>query len=294
MSKSQVYKYSYFQGEKIIETDEGKFLVIPRCNDKEKIFHYLEQRDFPFFLPMNNSIRDEYEIYPYVVDNMDNSDKAIDLIHILSLLHIKTTSYQEVVLDRVKEIYEQLSFKIEDQMKYYQKLQDEIESHVYMAPDEYLLIRNISLVYENLNFSKHYLEEWYRLKKESGKERVVFLHRQPALDNFIDIKTPYFIHWDLSEKGYPIYDFLYFFKRHYQELEMDSLFKIYQSKFQFTNDEMCLFFSLLLCDDKIELLDNPYQSTISVEHKILYALRSKEFILKQNHKNQETDESKFD
>ena len=67
-----------------------------------------------------------------------------------------------------------------------------------------------------------------------------------VLSNFVDRKTPYFIHWDLSEKGYPIYDFLYFFKNHYSNLEMNSLFQIYQSKFQFTQDENVFVFCLLL------------------------------------------------
>ena len=38
-------------------------------------------------------------------------DKAVDLIHILSLLHIKTTSYQEVAMDSIKEMYEDISKK---------------------------------------------------------------------------------------------------------------------------------------------------------------------------------------
>ena len=64
---------------------------------------------------------------------------------------------------------------------YYHQLQDDIEAHIYMAPDEYLLIRNISLLYENLNFSRRYLDDWYELKKDATRERVVFLHKQPCL-----------------------------------------------------------------------------------------------------------------
>ena len=103
MSKFNISKCSYIHGDKFIETPRGKFIITPKSNDKVKIFRYLEQRDFPFFLPMENSISDSYELYPYVEDDILFEDKAIDLVHILSLLHIKTTSYQEVAMDSVKK-----------------------------------------------------------------------------------------------------------------------------------------------------------------------------------------------
>lgn len=294
MSKFNISKCSYIHGDKFIETPRGKFIITPKSNDKVKIFRYLEQRDFPFFLPMENSISDSYELYPYVEDDILFEDKAIDLVHILSLLHIKTTSYQEVAMDSVKKMYEDISNKIEQLDAYYHKLHDDIEAHIYMAPDEYLLVRNISLLYENLFLSKRYLDDWYDLKKDSTRERVVLLHKQPCLSNFVDRKTPYFIHWDLSEKGYPISDFLYFFKQHYSILEMNSLFQIYQSKFQFTKDEMYLFFSLLLLDCEISFSSDHYKNTILVHESIFYSSKVNSFILKQNQKDQETNESKFD
>lgn len=293
MSDLKIRRCFYIHGEKIIDTPDGEFLVTPRCNDKLKIFDYLENKDFPFFLPMRNSSSDSYEVYPYIVDSMEPSDKAVDLIHVLSLLHIKTTSYREVQMDSIKEIYETTLQKIDSLKEYYYQLQDVIEEHIYMAPDEYLLIRNISLLYENLNLSREYLNEWYESKKDEKKERVVFLHRQPSLSNFIDFKTPYFIHWDLSEKGYPIYDFLYFYRCHYLELEMDSLFQVYQSKFLFTSDEKALFLCLLLLDEKIDLSDNHYQNTILVHHRILYSAKARDFVLKQNQEYQEANENKF-
>ena len=99
----------------------------------------------------------------------------MDLVHILSLLHIKTTSFQEVKLDAVKEMYEHLLAEIEDLDQYYHQLQDEFESHIYMAPDEYLLIRNISLLYENLYLCRKYLEDWYQ-KRRILVENVLFYY----------------------------------------------------------------------------------------------------------------------
>ncbi len=294
MNKSDICKYSYIDGDRVIETEKGKFFITPRCNNKSDMFRYLEQKDFPFFLPMENSDREPYEVYSYVEDDMNFDDKAIDLVHILSLLHIKTTTYQEVVMDSVKELYEGISAEIESLEKYYHELQDEMETHVYMAPDEYLFLRNISILYENLHRSREYLESWYQLKKDATRERVVFLHMQPSLATFIDRKTPYFVHWDLSRKGYVVYDFLYFYKKDYIAVEMESLFQIYQSKYRFTRDEEYLFFCLVLLDEKITFDLGCYENIIFIQKKFFYAFKAREFVLKQNHENEETNQTKFD
>lgn len=290
MSDLDIYKYSYIDGDKVVETEEGKFFITPKCNDKAQIFRYLEQKNFPFFLPMANSFRDSYEIYPYVDDGALPADKALDLIHILSLLHIKTTTYQTVVMDKVKELYESISSQIQADMVYYQALQDEIETHIYMAPDEALFMKNVSLFYQNLQNSREYLELWYETKKGQKEERVVFLHKQPCLSFFVDQKTPYFTHWDFSDKGYVIYDFLFFYKKDYTVVEMNPLFQIYQSKYKFNEDEMFLFYCLLLLDERMEFVSsNHYESTIVVQKHVSYAKAVSQFILKQNQKDKETD-----
>ena len=293
MNNFTIYRCYYIHGEKVIDTDKGKFFVTPKCNDKEQLFRFLEKRDFPFFLPIYKIDKDSYEIYPYCDDFMPVNDKAVDLIHVLSLLHIKTTSYQEVSIDSVKKSYESFLKKINSLEQYYHQLQEGFESHIYMAPAEYLFIRNVSLLYENLIFCKKYINQWYKIKSKLQRERLVLLHKKPWLSNFVDQKTPYFTHWDLAEKGYPIYDFLSFYQKHYLELEMSSLFQIYQSNFQFSEEENYLFYCLLLLQDRIAFSDNCFQNTVVVHQHIVYAFKVKEFILEQNQKNQETDESKF-
>lgn len=293
MTNSNILKCSYIHGEKIIDTDQGKFMITPKCNDKHKIFRYLEQRDFPFFLPMEDLSDDKDEVYRYDFDDVDLEDKAVDLVHLLSLLHIKTTSYRDITMDAVKELYEDLSSRIEQEITYYRNLQDTMESHVYMSPDHYFLIRNISLFYDNLELSRSFLEQWYEIKQDSKRERVVFLHKMPSLLHFVDKKPAYFTHWDLSEKGYPVYDFLYFYQKHFQELEMSSLYEIYQSRFLFSKDEEYLFFSLLLLSDVFSFTSDIYQNTVLLQQLILYQLKARDFVLKQNHKNQETNNQEF-
>ena len=161
MNSSYFHNCFYVRGKKVIETDEGKFFIVPKSRDKKKIFHYLEMKKFPFFLPVEIVNRNSYEIYRYVEDDTNIHDKAIDLVHILSLLHVKTTTYQEVVLDNVKKLYEDILNQLDILFQFYEKLVENIESHIYMSPDEYLFIRNSSLFYQNLEQSRHYLELWY-------------------------------------------------------------------------------------------------------------------------------------
>lgn len=288
-----ICRCSYIRGKKVIETDQGKFFIVPRSSDTKKTFHYLEMKKFPFFLPMETLYENSYEVYRYLEDDIDIHDKSIDLVHILSLLHIKTTTYQEVVLDNVKKLYEEILNKLDLLFKFYQELGDNIESHIYMSPDEYLFIRNISLFYQNLEQSRNYLELWYQYKKNTSKERVVFLHGQPCLDTFIDGDNPYFMDWEFSQKGYIIYDFLYFYKKNCLVLEMQSLFQIYQSKYPFSEDEMYLFFCLILLDEEIEFTSNYYENTVRVQNRVSYASRTRQFILEQNQKNQKTDQGEF-
>ena len=293
MNNLNVYRHFYIHGKKIIETDQGKFFIVPRCSDKEKTFHYLESKKFSFFLPMKKLYRDSYEVYQYVEDETDIHDKSIDLVHILSLLHIKTTTYQEVVLDCVKKLYEDILSQLDSLFQFYQKLQEEIETHIYMSPHEYLFIRNISLFYRNLEQSRNYLELWYQKKKNNSKERIVFLHGKPCLDTFIDSASPYFIDWDVAHKGYVIYDFLYFYKKNCLVLEMQSLFQIYQSKYSFLEDEMYLFLCLILLDEKIDFTSNYYENTLLVQNRLSYAMKARQFVLEQNQKNQETNQEEF-
>lgn len=283
-------KFSYVFGDKIIENDKGKFFITPKCNDKNKIFEYLEQKKFPYFLPVIYDSSRHYEMYPYIEENKLVEDKAIDFVHILSLLHIKTTTYREVVLNDVEKLYQSLSKKIEKKSHDYQVLQNQFEQHVYMSPDEYLFMRNINLFYDSLNMARMYLEEWKSLKENNSQERVVFLHGKPSLSSFIDIDNPYFIHWDLSHKGYVIYDFLFFYQTDFDVVEMESLFQIYQTKYPFMQDEMYLFYCYLLLGKDFDFSHGYYENTLIIQKMIQYLEKTREFVLKQNQKDQETNE----
>ena len=237
---------------------------------------------------------EDYDVFPYVDEiELPKNEKAIDLVNILSLLNNKTTFYQKVVLDEVKKTYENINEKIDYLNKYYFDLQDIIEQKVYMSPEEYLLIRNMSLVYSSLNFSKEKLEQWYKYKVNQKKERIVLLHNKPSLDHLLIGNQKQLISWNNYKRDIPIYDFLYFYKENYLEIEMPSLFELYQSKFYYTKDEYLLFLVLLTIPEKIVFTKNHFNDCQKVYKMIQYLLKTRDFVLKENEKYPEENENKF-
>ena len=286
---------SYKNNSKILETDEGKFILKSKRTNKEQLFNYLKDRNFNNFLPLENNSNEPYELYRFINETtISPQDKAIDLKYILSMLHIKTTTYEEINLDQIKKIYEMTKNEISSLKNYYLDLQDYIETKVYMSPAEYLLIRHISKIHSALNYADNTLENWYKEKKVQKKERRVLLHRNLTLDHFLKEKTAYFINWDYSRKGLVIYDFLNFYKNEYQNLEMESLFELYQSKYRYTKDEKLLFLSLLAIPYKVDFKKTNYINTLEVRKLIIYVEKTNRFISKEYEKDQKAYQEKFE
>lgn len=277
---------------KIIDTDKGKF-VLKKSSSKEKgLYEYLQNKNFPYLLEKDEV--DDFNVYPYIQEiNEEKEEKAIDLVYILSILHNKTLFYRKIVMDQVKEIYEEYSSRLDYLNYYYHDLQDMVEQKVYMSPAEYLFIRNVSLIYSALNYSKSNLKMWYEEKINQKKERVVLLHNKPSLDHILIGEDKKLISWEHYTKGSPIFDFLHFYQKNYLEVEMTSLFQMYQSRFPYTPDEFLLFFSLISMPEKIVFTSNHYQNTVQVYRVVKYVEKTKDFVLKEDEKNQKEDKDKF-
>ncbi len=287
-------KIGYKGHSKIIDTDKGKFVLKEKRNNLSEIHNYLSLKKYYSYLPITNDYNDNYELYPFIEEVCtDCSSKAVDLIYELSMLHVKTTTYEEVNLDEIKKIYEDTNKQIDYLYKYYLDLQDYIEGNVYMAPSEYLLIRNISNIYKMLNFSKEKINEWYQETEKLKKQRYVLLNNNLKLDHFLEGKNNYFINWDKAKRGIVVYDFLNFFHNNYLDLDMKSLYDLYQAKYPFTKDEKNLFLALLAIPFKIDFKDSNYVNTLKVKNLVIYLNKVLVFISEENEKYQEIDEYKF-
>lgn len=288
-----IRKYKEFRNIKIIDTDKGKYVIKNRNKYNDNIYEYLTNKNFNYILEREKI--DDYELFPFIEEvEIPNEEKAIELVYILSLLHNKTTYYREIILDRVKNIYETLTEEIKYLDYYYHDLQDMIEQKVYMSPGEYLLIRNISLVYSSLEYAKKNLDEWFKHKKKQNKERVVLLHNKPNLEHLLIGESKQLISWNNAKRDIPIYDFIYFYKSDYLDLEMNTLFDIYQSKFLYTEDEKLLFLTILSIPKKIAFTKNNYDDCYEIFKFVKYIEKTRDFILKENEKTEKTDDDELE
>ena len=287
----RINKYEEKSNVKIIDTDNGKY-VLKQSKDDNELYKYLDNKQFNYYLEHEKI--DEYNVFPYVEEvNVPKEDKAIDLVYLLSILHNKTLFYRNVVIDDVKKQYENLNQEIDNINKFYFEKQDIIEQKIYMSPEEYLLIRNASLIYSSLTFAKEKLKEWYQYKIKQKKERIVLLHNKPSLDHLLINDKKILISWDNYKRDIPIYDFLYFYKNNYNKLEMISLFDIYNSKFSYTKDEYLLFLVFLAMPKKVEFTSHHFNNTVEVQHLVDYLNTTRDFILKYNKEDKTKDKEEF-
>lgn len=284
MKNNQIHK------TRVICNNDKKYIYKTRLKNKEDLFNYLRSKDFMNFLLCKRET-EKYEIYPYIIeDNLPPEDKAQELIYLLSLLHSKTTTYKTVNIDEVKELYENTKMQINNLRLYYYDMQDFIETKIIMSPEEQLLINNVSNFYKALNYSEYKLDKWLELKQKEKTERITQLHNNICLKHFlINQENKYLIDWEYASKGIVIYDFLKFYQNEIDNLEMLPLFKIYQSKYQYTKSEQLLFESLIAIPSKIEFNQSHIVNTINTRKVVDYVNKTSIFLSEYNKENQESD-----
>lgn len=289
-----IRSYKYLNKVCLIDTNRGKFVLKKKKEDSHRVFDYLLSRNFEFFLyPEDINLPDMF-VYSYIDEvKMLDSEKAVDLMYIMASLHNKTTSYEKISMDKVKAIYEEKVSNFDYLMNYYNDLEEAMSMRNYPAPWEYNLLINISKVYSCLMYGRNLIEKWYSFIKNNGEERIVFLHNHISLEHFLVGREEKLINFDYSSYGNPIYDFIYFYRSHYKDLDIISLFSIYQSKYSYSYEEMLLLFIELLDIPKIKFGDDSYNNNLMVYNLVTYLDITHEFILKNKQKNQKDGEKKF-
>ncbi len=287
------YKYKYINKACVIYTDHGNYVMKrKRRSDKDKLYDYLLAKNFSFFLYPENDLSDEHELYTYIDEvELSQDEKAKDLMLILSEMHNRTTAYKNINLDKIKEIYEDKLNTIDYLAKYYNDLEEVFMMHIYNSPEEYLLLKNMDKISNTLQYSKLILEEWYNNITKTKKERTTLIHNHLSLDHFIDGRDAKLINFDYAEYNSPIYDFVYFYKKHYKELDMESLYKIYRHKFMLTKEEELLLFVELMLPWKVVFSRNHYNNSVEVYNLNKYLDVTRNFILKEQEKYQKGNET---
>ena len=264
------YKVSVKGNTKIFNCTSGNYVIKNKKNKNIKeLYKYLNSRSFKYYPKLIEDNRDEVNVFEYVEDNsIDNEQKLIDLINLISLLHSKTSYYKEITNDKIKEIYEELLGRVEYLEEYLNKIIYEIEDDVFVSPSGNLILINSSKIFSSLTFLKNEIEEWYKISIDTNKMRVSIVHNNLELDHYIKNENEYLISWDNYIIDSPILDIVKLYKNVYLTMDFSNPLKVYIEKFPLNENEKKLLFIMLVMPDEINLTNNELKN-ISIVRKYL-------------------------
>lgn len=274
------YKVSVKGNTKIFNCTTGNY-VIKNKKDKniKELYKYLNSRSFKYYPKLIEDNRDEVNVFEYVEDNsIDNEQKLMDLINLISLLHSKTSYYKEITNDKIKEIYEELLGRVEYMEEYFNKIIFEIEDNVFPSPSGNLILINSNKIFSSLIFLKKEIEEWYKISMDSNKMRVSIVHNNLELDHYIKNEKEYLISWDNYIIDSPILDIVKLYKNVYLTMEFSNPLKLYMEKFPLNEDEKKLLFIMLVMPDEINLTDNEIKNIAIVRKYLDYIYKTENLI----------------
>jgi hypothetical protein len=282
------YRYTIKGNITLLHTTSGDFVVKKKNNDIKTIYNYLKSRNFDYFPNLIDNSRSDVNVFEYVEDYpMPKEQKAMDLIDLVTLLHNKTTYYKVVSDDAFKSIYDAIKTNIDYLQNYYEHLINNIKNVEYMSPSQYLIIRNSSKIFSSLDFCNQELNNWFELIKEEKKQRVALIHNNLSLDHFIKNEKEYLISWDQSKIDSPVLDLINFYKNNYFDLDFETIFNSYLSKYPLNESEKKLLFIVISLPKKIEFKDNEFNSCTSIRNSLDYLFKTEELIRPYYSVNQE-------
>lgn len=264
------YKVSVKGNTKIFNCTSGNYVIKNKKNKNIKeLYKYLNSRSFKYYPKLIEDNRDEVNVFEYVEDNsIDNEQKLIDLINLISLLHSKTSYYKEITNDKIKKIYEELLGRVEYLEEYLNKIIYEIEDNVFVSPSGNLILINSSKIFSSLTFLKNEIEEWYKISIDTNKMRVSIVHNNLELDHYIKNENEYLISWDNYIIDSPILDIVKLYKNVYLTMDFSNPLNVYIEKFPLNENEKKLLFIMLVMPDEINLTNNELKN-ISIVRKYL-------------------------
>ena len=286
--------------DKVLEVEKkGKVTIITTSKDKyvlkdddrdNKFYEYLNTRGFNNFPKIYSIDSSKIEMEYIEEKNIPLEQKLEDMVYLISILHLSTMFDKRVDLDFIKEIYEDIRKKQDYLMDYYLNIQNLIEEEIYMSPANYLLIRNISLIYLAINRSKEYLDKFYDLVKDKTSFRYSYIHGNLYINHLLERDNLYLISWDKSRLDLFIYDLVDFYRKNHEDIALDKILAIYEKKVPLKKEERYLLISLLLLPVEISSKDE-YLKTKEVSNMIFYIEELLDY-LKNNSKESNNDAHK--
>lgn len=292
LKKYNIVPKSYQKNGKvtIINTKNGKYVIKNKNRDNNDILKYLLSRNFDYFPKLLSNSADDYELIEYVEDiDMPEEQKMMDMIDLIALLHSKTTYYKEVDIDDFDKIYDDINNNIAYLYNYYNDIMTIIENKIIYSPSENLLSRNISIIFDTLNFENNLLNKWQEIVKEKRKQRYVVIHNNLDIDHFLKNQNNYLISWDKSKIDLPIYDLYKLYKKNNLKYDFETLLKRYERTYPLLEEEKLLFHILILLPDKIEFNNNEFEMCQKISDAIDNLYKTKDYVLPYYSENSKTN-----
>ena len=281
MKDKCVSKYTYLKDVKVLSYENEKILIKRKKKyDIDKIYKYLDDHNVNSYLRPFKVTEDNLYFNYLDKRNLDNDEVAKHLVYALSDLQNKTTIYKEIDKDKLKEEYEEFNRKINYLEEYYFTLQDLVENKVYMAPSEYLFIRDVSIIYSALNYAKGLVESWYKIMMEKQRERYVYAHGKCELDHFIASDNDYFISLEKAHLARPAEDFIHFFKKNSSDTDMISNFRLYQHRYHYKEEEYLYLLINIVIPEKIDIYPSSLDKCVEIGEFFDKLKLTSEFVLK--------------
>jgi len=255
----------------IINCKNQKYVLKEKIKDP-LIYEYLGNRKFDNY-PFIFETDDNYELAEYLEESIiPEEQKLEELMKIVALLHSKTTYFGKTNLAYNKEIYERLKNNIEYLKSYYEDIIALIETKEFMSPSEYLFARNYTIIINSLNYASKELEEWYKKVKDKTSTRIVIIHNNLNLDNFIYGNKKTLLSWRKAKFGSPVLDLISIFNNYGDKYDFEDKLKIYQSICPLEKEELDLLYIMMIIPPKIEFKDSEYDlcAFLSKKFKLLY------------------------
>lgn len=274
------YKVTVKGSAKIFNCVCGNY-VIKEKKDKDikELYKYLSSRSFEYYPKLVEDNRSDINVFEYIEDtSIDNEQKLLDLVNVISLLHNKTSYYKEVTNDKIKSIYEELLGRVVFMEEYFNKMIETIEDNTFVSPSGNLILNNSTKIFESLTFLKREIEEWYKISIDTNKSRVSLIHNNLELEHYIKNKDDYLISWDNYKIDSPILDIVKLYKNVYLNMNFSEPLNIYMENFTLTESEKKLLFIMLVLPDEINLTQNELKNVSIVRKYLDYIYKTEELI----------------
>ncbi|MEG1015580.1 MAG: hypothetical protein RSE45_01445 [Bacilli bacterium] len=266
---------------KIVVKDNKKYVYKKSNVHLKELFDYLTSRGFTSFPKILESTERGFKTKYIEEKKVPTSNKEIELIKEVALLHYHTSFYKDVSKNKYKKIYERLISNIEYLKRYYEELITKIESEVYPSPSHYLIMRNYSVINYSLDYCIKETDAWYRLVENKTKERVCVLHNNLSMKHFIMGKKNYLISWDNFMVDTPILD-LYKLYNCNINLNFDLMFSTYNEIFPLSIEEKKLLCIIISTPFLIEEIDNEMINTENIKKTLDYMYATNNLVTKLN------------